>query len=107
MMPDIYEYKNPENPANTKLAKHLHLWNVKDGVAGGLGGLIGSDYYNANTVTENVEIIVGKEYDDNVIPLIYGFPELINAHGFDANRPQLIYQMLLNGSLTKLDNEGL
>ncbi|MDR0558702.1 MAG: DUF2974 domain-containing protein [Prevotellaceae bacterium] len=98
-----YEYKNPENPKNTKLKQHLHLWNKEDGVAGGLAG---DDYYKSNGITENIEIMTDREYSESIISLTYtegikigSFMEFINAHGFDANRPQLIYKMLLNNKI--------
>jgi hypothetical protein len=91
-----YEFKNPENPANPNLTKHLHLWNKKDIVAGGLAG---DDYYKSNGITENIEIPVEKEYSSISI-----FTEkMMNAHGFDANRPQLVYKMLSNGKISIIE----
>ncbi|GHT49436.1 hypothetical protein AGMMS49982_02940 [Bacteroidia bacterium] len=88
-----YEFTNLENPKNTKLKQHLHLWNEKDGVAGGMAG---QDYYNSNGITENVEILTGEEYTD------FWTLEFKNSHGFDANRPQLIYQMFLNNKIKSI-----
>ncbi|MDR1407192.1 MAG: hypothetical protein LBJ23_03975 [Tannerella sp.] len=47
---------------------------------------------------------VGDEYNDGPIyffseEIVKVNIELINAHGFDVNRPQLIYEMLLSGKI--------
>jgi hypothetical protein len=81
-------------------------WNAKDGVAGGLGGFIGSDYYNSNGITENIEIFTKGEYSNlifYILPTVgikwIRLIEFVNAHGFDVSRPQLIYRMILNNTI--------
>jgi hypothetical protein len=56
----------------------------------------GSDFYNSNGITESIEIPVSEEYSAITIIVKEKF---VNAHGFDANRPQLIYRMLSNGTI--------
>jgi hypothetical protein len=103
-----YVFKNPENPMNTKVKKHLHLWNKDDLVAGPIAG---DDYYKSNGITENVEIPAGDEYKDSAVQVKHLIDgnfmdiinlEFINAHGLDSNRPQLIYQMFLNGKIKSI-----
>ncbi len=88
-----YRFKNPEYPGYTLLRKHLHLWNSTDGVAGGLAG---NDFYSPNGITENIEIKTENEYSDFTGSFNIMKWEMTNAHGSDANRPQLIYKMLIN-----------
>lgn len=85
----VYICKELENPVNTKVSYHLHLWNKKDRVAGGLAG---DDYYK-NKITKNIEIFVSKEFN-NV--------EWIDAHSFDSYRPQLIYELIKNNTIPKI-----
>jgi hypothetical protein len=99
---DTYEYKNPENPTNAKLTRHIHLWNKEDKTAGGIA--LGSDDFYKNNVSSNIEIPTKGEYDYSFWKIYKLYNEnLLNAHGFDANRPQLIYEMFLNGTITKIE----
>lgn len=90
-------YKNPENPVNVNVTQHLHLWNRKDKVAGEIA-LGSDDFYKSTRITENIEIPTEGEYS-TVRDVISMISFKFNAHGFDANRPQLIYQMLLQGKI--------
>jgi hypothetical protein len=93
-----FVFKNPENPTNTKLTRHIHLWNKEDKTAGDLA--LGSDDVFKNPITENIEI---STYDEYYYPIHEAYRSLIenfiNAHGFDSNRPQLIYTLMLNGKI--------
>jgi hypothetical protein len=95
----IHVYKNPENPGNTQLVKHIHLWNKEDKVAGEVAG---NDFYKSNGVTENIEIPTEDEYS-TVCDIFLMMTLRFNAHGFDASRPQLIYKMLFNGRIKKME----